>query len=107
RPLAGRFALHLVGGDRIGGEPVGVRGEQLIWKSIDVGEIEIPMRLLAGLTRPDGNLRDDRGKDDIITLTNGDTVHGTIANFSPNAVALQTDAGLTEIPLDSLVSLAL
>lgn len=105
-PLAGRFALRLAGGDRIGGEPVGVKGEQLVWKSPVVGDTEISMRLLTGLTKPDGAIRDERRKDDVVTMSNGDTVHGTVANFTPTNITLQTDAGPTDIPLDSLVSIA-
>ncbi len=105
-PLSGRFALQLAGGDRIGGEPVGVRGEQLIWKSPVVGDTEVSMRLLTGLTRPDGAIRDERRKDDVVTLSNGDTVHGTVADFSPTKITLQTDSGPSDVPLDSLVSIA-
>jgi hypothetical protein len=105
-PLAGRFALQLADGDRIGGEPVGVKGEQLLWKNPVVGETEISMRLLAGLTKPDGAIRDETRKDDVVTMSNGDTVHGTVADFSATKITLQTDAGPAEIPLDSLSSIA-
>jgi len=105
-PLAGRFALHLAGGDRIGGEPVGVKGEQLIWKNPIIGETEVSMRLLTGLTKPDAALRDEPQKDDVVTLSNGDTVHGTVADFSPTKITLQSDGVPADIPLDSLVSIA-
>ncbi len=105
-PMAGRFALQLAGGDRIGGEPAGIKGEQLLWKSPAVGEMEVSMRLLAGLTRPEGVIRDERRKDDVVTLSNGDTVHGTVADLTSTKITLQTEAGPTDIPLDSLASIA-
>ena len=105
-PLAGHFALHLIGGDRIGGEPIAVKGEQLVWKNPTVGELQVPMRLLAGLTRPDAAISDAQRKDDLALLANGDSIHGSIADLTTTKVTLQTDAGPTDIPLESITSIA-
>ena len=45
-------------------------------------------------------------KDDVVNLANGDIVHGSVADITAAKVTIQTDAGPTELPLDSLASIA-
>src|SRR5579884_214311 len=78
-PSPGRLMLHLTGGDRLGGEPVALRGESLVWKSPALGELTLPARRLVAVTAPDKPVPDDRPREDVLTLSNGDTVRGIIA----------------------------
>src|SRR5207237_982896 len=43
-PSAARFELQLTSGDRIAGDPVGVKGDAVVWKNATVGELAIPLR---------------------------------------------------------------
>ena len=49
---AGPFMLHLLGGDLVGGEPVRIDGEQLVWKNASVGELTVPLSHLVAMTKP-------------------------------------------------------
>ena len=104
---AGKFDLHLTTGDRLNGDPAGVKGENIVWKNPVLGEVNVPLRQLASLTKagvkaPD----DDRRKEDVVTLANRDTVRGVIAGLTATSVALQTDVGQQEIPLANIESVA-
>src|SRR3954470_11034792 len=53
-PAGGKFVLHLLGGDHIAGDPVGIKGDAIVWRHPTVGELTVPMRDLKGMTRPGG-----------------------------------------------------
>ncbi|MDB5305178.1 MAG: hypothetical protein JWM97_2727, partial [Phycisphaerales bacterium] len=59
-PPVGKFVLHMVGGDRIGGEPVGIKGNSLVWNNPAVGEVSLPMKQLVAITGLKGKLSDAR-----------------------------------------------
>ena len=100
----GKFVLHLVGGDRLAGEPVAVRGEQLAWASAAAGEVLVPMSRVAAMTRPGQQPPDQRQAEDVVTLANGDAVRGIIAGIEGGKVSVQrpdADEPLA-VPVDSV-----
>jgi hypothetical protein len=103
-PPSGRFVLHMVGGDKIGGEPVSLKGESLVWKSTALGEISIPTSRLVAITPPDKPAPQERKREDVVTLGNGDAVHGIIASLSADKIAVQTDAGNSDVPMSSVAA---
>src|SRR5262249_4443926 len=38
-PASGKFVMHLLGGDHIAGDPVGIKGESIVWRHPTVGEL--------------------------------------------------------------------
>ncbi|HET6250133.1 MAG TPA: NPCBM/NEW2 domain-containing protein [Tepidisphaeraceae bacterium] len=107
RPVAagqatGKLVLHLASGDQIGGEPVGVKGNDLVWNSPILGEISLPMKQLVAITHPGGQVPDARRREDIVTLGNGDTLRGIIVDVTGAKVTVQGDAGNNDVPLTSV-----
>jgi hypothetical protein len=99
---AGKYVLHMVGGDRLGGEPVAIKGDNLVWNSPAVGEIAIPMKRLIALSQPGKPAPASTQRSDVITLNNGDTLSGIVATLGAGKVSVQTDAGSSEVALDSV-----
>lgn len=106
-PTSGKFVLHLTGGDKIGGEPLALKAESLVWKSPSLGEVSIPTNQLAGLTQPDKPAPAERTHEDVVGLSNGDTVHGIIASMSADKITVQTTGGgNSDIPLSSVATVS-
>lgn len=103
-PPSGRFVLHMTGGDKIGGEPVSLKGESLVWKNPTLGEISIPTSRLMAITPPDKAAPQERGREDVVSFGNGDAVHGIIASLSGDKITLQTDTGNSDVPIASVAS---
>jgi hypothetical protein len=107
RADAGSFVLFLQSGDRIGGNPAGITGEQLQWQSPTLGELKLPLRDLiaigaAGIAPPD-----QRPGDDVVTLANNDLVHGILTGMDGGKVTVQTAGGnVASLPLASVKLLA-
>jgi hypothetical protein len=103
-----KFTLQLAGGDKLGGEPVNLTAEALVWRNATLGEISIPTAGLIGFTRHSAapSSPADQGREDVVTLANGDLVRGIIAAMSGQAATVQTAAGNTDIPLESVGSVS-
>jgi hypothetical protein len=99
---SGKFVLHLAGGGQISGDPVEVKGNNLIWNSPILGEFSVPMKQLLALTHPGGQVPETRRREDVVTLANGDTLRGIVAGMSAGKVTVQGDAGSNEVPLSSV-----
>ena len=99
---SGKFTLFLLGGDSINGEPIGIKGNDLIWSNPTLGEIPISMKQLVTMTRPGGQPADVRRREDVVTLSNGDTLRGIIATIADGKVTVQADAGNNSIPISSI-----
>ncbi|MBC8106947.1 MAG: NPCBM/NEW2 domain-containing protein [Anaerolineae bacterium] len=103
----GRFIAHLIDGDRFSGDPVGTAGETVNWNSRALGEIKLSMRNLHAIARADAavdlSTTVPRGED-VILLSNGDSVRGVIASISASAASVQPSTGgdATNVPLDSI-----
>ena len=103
-PRTGKFDLHLAGGDRLNGDPAGMRGESVVWRNPVAGEVVVPLTRLAGLTRANDRFAADRRRDDVATLSNGDMVRGTLTDLTPEQVVIRTDAGDAPVPFASLAN---
>ena len=103
-PRTGKFDLHLVGGDRLNGDPAGMRGESVVWRNPVAGEVVVPLTRLAGLTKANDRFAADRRRDDVATLSNGDVVRGTLSDLTPEQVVIKTDAGDAPVPFASLAN---
>lgn len=102
----GRFVLHLAGGDQLSGEPIALKGDSLVWKSPDVGEITIPGSRMVAITAPGKPAPAERQHEDIVRLANGDTVHGIIAAMSGDKVTVQvTGGGNSDVPMTSIAAI--
>src|ERR1019366_3795473 len=85
------------------GQPLKVVDEQLLWQSNSLGEISIPLTRLAALGRSgDASIPAESPKQDVVTLANGDTVAGVFTDCSDEKVSIQTETGLSDIPLSSV-----
>ena len=103
-PPASPFTLSLIGGDRFVGAPGPVTHEKLTWISPSLGQMLVPFSRLASISRG-LNLAAtsvETPKQDVVTLTNGDTVAGVFTDNADSKVTLQTDAGANTIPLESI-----
>jgi hypothetical protein len=105
---AAKFMLHLVGGDRVGGEPVKVESDKLAWKNAAVGELLIPLSRVGAMTKSGQSAPDLSGTraEDVVTLSNGDAVRGIVTALAGDRVQVKT-GGADEpvaVPLDSVVS---
>ena len=99
----GKFTLYTLGQDHVSGEPVAIKGNDLIWNNPTLGQIALPMKRLVAMTRPGvASARCSPQGEDVVTLANGDTLRGIIANFADGKVTVQTDAGNSEVPLASI-----
>lgn len=87
---AERFVLHLAGGDVLRGEPVGTVREQLQWKSASLGQMQLSLRDVRAIVRggraPEGIGQEH--KEDVVVLTNGDSVRGIISKIEGGKVYL-------------------
>ena len=103
---SGRFVLHLTDGEALAGAPKGLEGETLVWTSAALGEMKVPLSRVARLGRDDRDVAPPaRVTEDVITLANGDTVRGIVANISSSAVSIQPQgAEATDVPLDSIAA---
>lgn len=102
----GRFVLHLVGGDKLSGEPVGLKGDSLMWKNSELGELSIPGSRMVALTGPNQPAPTERQHEDVVRLSNGDAVHGIIAAMSADTITVQTSNGNSDVPMSSVASVS-
>src|SRR5579862_3152039 len=101
-PVSGKFLLFVVGGDSISGEPMGIKGNSLVWLNSTLGEVAIPMKQLVSMTKPGGQPADARKAEDVVVLSNGDTLHGIITSIGDGKVTVQADAGNTAVPVSAI-----
>ena len=101
-----KFTLYLAGGDRLNGEPTGMRGEQLIWSSPLLGELSVPLRNVLSLTAAGKKATEDRPREDVVILSNGDSVRGIVAGLADAKLSVQAQGQTTEVPLTSVASIS-
>ena len=106
RNEAGSFVLFLQGGDRVGGDPLAVTGEQLAWHSPTLGQIHLPLRDVLAICAGGAAPPEQRPSDDIVSLANNDQVHGIVTALNGTKVSVQTDNGNTDLPLTSIKLIA-
>lgn len=107
KPMTAKFALELVDGDRLAGEPAAVVGEQLRWNSPALGSVEIPLRRLAGMSRAGAKRGADTGMpaaEDAVLLSNGDSVTGIITDIGGEKIVVSSGPGPVDVPIDSVAA---
>lgn len=104
---AGGFDLHLAGGDHLNGDPVGMKGESVVWKNAIAGEVSVPLTRITGITQAGVRFAAERRRDDLVVFSNGDTARGTLMDVNAEQITVKTDAGDTNVPLGSLARVAL
>ena len=104
--IAGKFVLHMTGGDRIGGEPRSLTADALLWQNPALGEISIPTAGLIAITNPAVTAPPPQQHEDVVTLANGDSIRGIIAAIVGDKVTVQTASGNTDVPVASVASIA-
>jgi hypothetical protein len=105
RQPAERLVLIMRNGDRIGGGPVGITGDTLQWQSATFGDLHLPLRQVEGIRLSTDTVSASSligAKDDLVSLANGDAVHGIVVDVNAAKVVVQTDTGNTELPLPAL-----
>ena len=110
RPSQGAFTLFLVSGDRVGGEPVGIEEEQMVWKSTAAGELRFPLKSLKALVRgvasggggnqPPPKL-DEARIEDLVQMDNGDSVKGIVTGIGADKITVEGEATL-DVPMDAV-----
>jgi len=101
---SGKYLLHMTGGDHLQGEPVSLSAESMKWKNADLGEIAISTRRIVAITLPGRPAPSDQAHEDVVRLSNGDTVHGIISSIAADKITVQTSAGDSEVPLAAIAS---
>ena len=103
-----KFTLALAGGDHLVGEPVTVTGENLTWAEPLLGGVQVPFgRLVAMNSGASASTPDERPKQDVVTLANGDSVAGVFTGVADGKLAVQAaDGGPTAVPLGGVSRVA-
>jgi hypothetical protein len=115
RPQPAKFLAVMADGDRIAGEPGSTSGETILWNNRVLGEMKLPMKQLRAILRFGTQLdsasgaADEARTDDVVLLSNGDTVRGILADLSTSAATIQPAAGgdPSIVPLDSVLAILL
>ncbi len=101
----GKFMLHMSGGDLLGGEPLGIKNDQISWQSAAIGEIQVPLSRLVAITKPGQQPPDLKRTEDTVKLVNGDTVRGIIAGMEEGKISVKAESGdVQAVPIDSIAS---
>jgi hypothetical protein len=105
--LKSNFMMLLPHGLRLAGEPVGSIDDTLTWKSPALGEIPVPfadLRLISA--DPDASAPAQPPKQDVVTISNGDTVAGVFLGIDHGTVSVQTSSEVSSVPIDKISSIA-
>ena len=102
------FTLALSDGDRLVGEPAAMAGESLTWAEPLLGRVPVSLGRLVALAKgAAAPPAEERPKQDVVTLANGDTVAGVVGGFAAGTLAVQaTDGTATDVPLASVTRVA-
>ena len=102
----GKFVLYLSGGDKLVGEPANLTADNLIWKNTLLGDFPIPTASLRGVTRSVTQSPAEQGREDVVSLANGDSVKGIIAATTSTTISVQANGANSDIPLASVASIS-
>jgi hypothetical protein len=99
--------VRLAGVDCLGGAPVSLKGDSLLWNSPSVGQITLSMRQVRSISVPSVTLGTDRTTQDVVSLANGDSVRGTVTDLDGKTITVTTDTDTVPVPLASVRSIVL
>ena len=107
-PDVPKFTLALSDGDRLVGEPTTLAGESLTWAEPLLGAVPVPVARLVVMGRGAAAMAaDERPKQDVVTLANGDTVAGVFTGCGGGKLTVQgADGNPTDVPLASVARVA-
>jgi hypothetical protein len=101
------LVVRLAGGDCLGGSPVSLKGDSLIWNSPSVGQITLSMRQVRSISLPSVTLGAQHTTQDVVALANGDSVRGTVTDLDGKTITVTTDTDTVPVPLASVRSVVL
>ena len=101
-----KFTLYLLNGDRVVGEPVGVKGESVAWRSPGLGEILVDLKGAKALVRGGKAADPPAGErtEDVVMLANGDLLRGIVADVTSEKLTAQVNNAPVEVPLESVAA---
>lgn len=94
-----KYMVNLIGRDRAAGAPVGIEGENLIWNTPSLGRVSLPMKSISSIIRlaavdaAAGAAVPTPSTEDVVTLSNGDSVRGIISGIDQTNVTVQLATG--------------
>jgi len=97
-----RLVINQTDGDRFAGEPVGVTDERLRWKTPSLGTLDVPLRQVRSIAPVGEPVQRAASTEDVVLLSNGDTVSGVLQNFDGERVTLNVNGDSVPVPLASL-----
>ncbi len=96
-------------GGKLAGDVTALKDEKLTFTGALVGEMTFPLRQVIridSLPRAAAIKKVPPSKThDTLLLANGDSVIGTVDSISPSVVTIKTDAGASDVPLDSIAAI--
>jgi hypothetical protein len=104
REPAGRFTLLLLSGDRLLGEPISFKDEQIIWKNATLGELKVPLKEARALRRTGRNsdAADQTRTEDFVQMANGDSVKGIVTDIADGKVKVNSGGNDVLLGLDAV-----
>jgi len=105
-PSNAKFVLYLTGGDKLVGEPINLTADSLVWKNNLLGDYPIATASLRGITRSASQSPAEQGREDVVSLSNGEAVRGIIASLSNQTVTVQVNGANNDVPLSSVASIS-
>jgi hypothetical protein len=100
--VRGNWALYLASGDRLGGDPVAVANDALTWKSPAAGDLTLPLTQLRAIVKgsdPPPTLDAANRTEDIVNLSNGDTLKGIVTALDAAKISVKQSGG-DVLPVD-------
>lgn len=107
RATAPRLFVWLIDGDHLGGAPMGISGESLLWRSPALGEVSFPLKRVRAIQRAAQAppLNEANRTEDVLTLANGDSLRGIVSDLTASDITIQPTGGeSTTVSLASIVS---
>jgi hypothetical protein len=102
-----KLFLWLNDGDHLGGTPLGISGESITWRCPSFGDLSFPLNSVRAIERASqlSPANESSRTEDVLTLANGDVLHGIISDMSATTITIQPTGGeATAVPIASVVS---
>lgn len=105
----GKYILALLDGDKIPGEPVELKGKQILWNNPSFGQLSIPLNQCAGFVKSNLSTTLLEGASDLdkAQMANGDWANGILAALSASQLTLEVNGAATPLPLANVQALKL
>lgn len=107
RGTAPRLLVWLTDGDHLGGAPMGISGESLLWRSPVLGEMSFALKRVRAIQRAAQAppLNEGSRTEDLLTLANGDSLRGIVSDLTASDITIQPTGGeATTVSLAAIVA---